>query len=209
MKNQKLFLVALLTAYILILTWTGISTMDRFTWFLEVIPAILGISLLAFYYPRFKFTNLTYFSVFVYYVVMAWGGEYTYAQNPLFNHIKELLNLHRNYYDRVGHFLQGFVPALIAREVIIGNKLAKSRVWASFFTVTVCLAASVFYEFFEWVGRDRNGNRGRGISRNAGRCLGYAMGYVHGSYRIAGCAGLLRSLAGQADKEQACQLICR
>jgi len=81
---------------------------------------------------------------------MAYGGEYTYAKNPLFNFFSEIFNLSRNYYDRLGHFMQGLVPALITREVIIRKKIIKGRGWIALFTVTVCLSASVIYEFFEW-----------------------------------------------------------
>jgi len=99
---------------------------------------------------NFQFTNLTYFFVFLYCVVMAWGGEYSYANNPLFNYLKDVLDLQRNYYDRLGHFLEGFVPALIAREVIIRKNLVNGSGWTDFFTICVCLAAAAIYEFFEW-----------------------------------------------------------
>jgi len=99
---------------------------------------------------RFQLTNLAYGLILVHSIILMIGGHYTYAEVPLFEWLKDVFNLERNNYDKVGHLAQGFVPAVIAREIIIRNHVVKSRNWLNFFVICICLAISAFYELIEW-----------------------------------------------------------
>lgn len=140
----------LLIIFCLILAWSAIRPHDYFTWFLEVLPALLGIGILLALYRTFTFSHLTYFFVFIQAVILVVGGHYTYAENPAFNWLRDTFSLNRNYYDRLGHFFQGFTPALIAREYLLKKDIVAKPGWLPFFVVCICLAASAGYEFFEW-----------------------------------------------------------
>ncbi len=142
--------IKLLILFGLILGWSAIRPHDYFTWFLEVLPALLGIGILLALYPTFAFSKFTYFFVFIQATILVVGGHYTYAENPAFNWLRDTFSLNRNYYDRLGHFFQGFTPALIAREYLIRNAIVAKPRWLPFFVVCICLAASAGYEFFEW-----------------------------------------------------------
>ena len=133
-----------------VLVWSGIRPHDYFTWFLEVLPALLGVGILAAIYPRFKFTNLTYGLVWIQCAILMVGGHYTYAQMPLLNWLRDTFGLMRNNYDKVGHFAQGFVPAVIAREALLRVTPLKRGKMVSFIVVSICLAFSALYELFEW-----------------------------------------------------------
>lgn len=132
------------------LIWSGINPKDQFTWFLEVLPAIIGFITLFFTYKTFKLTSITYFLILVHCIILMIGGHYTYAEVPLFDTLKELLNLDRNNYDKLAHFAQGFIPAIIAREIIIRKNIIPLVYWRNFFIVCFCLAFSAFYELIEW-----------------------------------------------------------
>ena len=110
-----------------IFTWSAIHPHDYFTWVLEVFPAILALAALALIYRKFQFTTFVYFVVLIHACILFVGGHYTYAEVPLFNWIRDHFHLARNDYDRVGHFAQGFVPALVAREVLLRNKIVLRR----------------------------------------------------------------------------------
>ena len=129
---------------------SAINPHDHFTWALEVFPAIIGLVVLTLTFKKFTFTYLTYCFILVHCVILLVGGHYTYAEVPLFEWIKEVFHQSRNNYDKVGHFVQGFVPALIVREIFVRKQIVKLGVWLSFLTVCVCLSISVFYEFLEW-----------------------------------------------------------
>ena len=131
------------------MTVTGINPHDYFTWLLEVFPAVIGLLILILTYRKFRFSYLVYVLILVHCYILFIGGHYTYAEVPLFNWIKDVFHQSRNNYDKLGHFAQGFVPALIARELFIRMAIVKKG-WISFFTVCVCLSISVFYEFLEW-----------------------------------------------------------
>jgi putative membrane protein len=133
-----------------VLLWSGIAPKDRFTWFLEVAPALLGIVVLAASYRSFPLTPLVYGLILAHAVILMIGGHYTYAEVPLFDDLKALFGLARNNYDKVGHFAQGFVPALIAREILVRKDLVRGAAWRNFFIVCVCLALSACYELVEW-----------------------------------------------------------
>ncbi|MBA4240611.1 MAG: DUF2238 domain-containing protein [Sphingobacteriaceae bacterium] len=142
--------------YILILLFvvglvvSAIHPHDYFTWFLEVFPAIIGIIVLSFTFKTFQFTFLTYCFILVHCYILFVGGHYTYAEVPLFDWIKDTFQQSRNNYDKVGHFAQGFIPAIIIRELFIRKEIVKPKAWLAFLTVCVCLAISAFYEFLEW-----------------------------------------------------------
>jgi len=129
------------------LIWSGINPKDQFTWFLEVAPALIGIALLAGSYNSFRLTPILYFFILAHCVVLMVGGHYTYAEVPLFD---GLFGAERNNYDKVGHFFQGFVPALLAREILIRKHVVNGDIWRGFIIVSICLAFSAFYELIEW-----------------------------------------------------------
>ena len=147
MNKRHAVLVALFAVG---LAWSGIDPKDRFTWILEVFPAILGLIALALTYRRFRFTDLTYAFIVLHCYVLFVGGHYTYAEVPLFNWVRDTFHQQRNNYDKIGHFVQGFVPAMIARELFVRLEIVKRGAWLAFLTVTVCTTISVLYEFLEW-----------------------------------------------------------
>ena len=140
----------LLLPFVVALAWSGYAPSDRFTWFLEVAPALIGIVVLALTWPRFRFTTLVYVLICIHAIILMIGGKYTYAEVPAFNWLRDSFHLSRNYYDRVGHFAQGFVPALVARELLLRHSVVRGRAWLNPIVVAICLAISACYEFFEW-----------------------------------------------------------
>ncbi len=130
-----------------VLLWSGIHPKDPFTWFLEVAPALLGAVLVSATYNSFRLTPILYFFILAHSIVLMVGGHYTYAEVPLFD---GLLGSERNNYDKVGHFFQGFVPALLAREILIRKHVVNGDLWRNVIIVSVCLAFSAFYELIEW-----------------------------------------------------------
>ncbi|ACA88146.1 DUF2238 domain-containing protein [Shewanella woodyi] len=139
-----------LTIFLLVLIWSGINPKDQFTWFLEVAPALIALPVMFFTRKRFPLTPMLYVLILIHCVILMVGGHYTYAEVPLFDWIADALGSDRNNYDKVGHFAQGFIPALIAREVFIRNQVVKPGVWCSFICVCFALALSAFYELIEW-----------------------------------------------------------
>jgi len=132
------------------LLWSGIQPKDYPTWMLEVLPAVVGFAVLAATRNRFPLTPLAYLLILVHCIILMVGGHYTYAEVPLFDWIRDGFGLERNNYDKVGHFVQGFVPAIVAREILVRNAIVAGRGWMSFIIVCVCLAISAFYELIEW-----------------------------------------------------------
>ena len=108
-----------------ILIWSGINPKDYFTWFLEVLPALIGIIILAVTYNKFRLTKLAYSLILIHCIILMVGGHYTYAEVPLFDWIKNHFDLARNNYDKIGHLAQGFIPAIIAREILIRKEIVK------------------------------------------------------------------------------------
>lgn len=147
-KSKKLH-VAYLFLTLVLLLWSGINPNERFTWFLEVLPAVIGMLVLAATYKKFTFSNLTYFWIFVHCVILIIGGKYTYADVPLFDWIQDTFNHSRNNYDKLGHFIQGFTPALIVREMLTRKNVVQGKKWLSFIVVSICLAISAAYELIE------------------------------------------------------------
>lgn len=140
----------LIVLFFLGLIVSGINPHDYFTWMLEVFPAVLGFIALVVTYKRFQFTYLTYVMILVHCYMLFIGGHFTYAEVPAFNWIRDVLHQSRNNYDKIGHFTQGFVPAMIARELYIRLQVVQKHGWLAFLTVCTCVTISVIYEFLEW-----------------------------------------------------------
>lgn len=144
---------ALLAASIILvalLALSGARPYDRTTWVLEVFPVVVTLPILWATYRRFPLTTLVYICIFVHAIVLMTGGAYTYARVPLGFQLADLLNLTRNPYDRIGHFFQGFVPALVAREILIRGQHVRGKKLLSFIVICIVLAISATYEIFEW-----------------------------------------------------------
>jgi putative membrane protein len=146
-----------LSIFFIVLIWSGINPKDFYTWVLEVMPALIALVLLIFTQRRFRFTNLAYALILVHCIILMIGGHYTYAEVPLFNWLKDVFDLGRNNYDKVGHFAQGFVPAIVAREILIRNKVVGNKYWLITFVISICLALSAIYELIEWLVAELSG----------------------------------------------------
>jgi putative membrane protein len=141
---------AWLAIFIATLTWSAIAPKDYLTWVLEVAPALVGFAVLAMTWRSFRLTPLVYLLILFHCVILMVGGHYTYAEVPLFDYITPLFGFERNNYDKLGHFVQGFVPAMIAREILIRKAVVASPGWRDFLIVCFCLALSALYELLEW-----------------------------------------------------------
>jgi putative membrane protein len=142
--------IALLAIGSAALVFSGVNPFDRLTWFLEVMPILVGVPILLGTYARFQFTPLVYRLVFIHCLILMVGGHYTYAQVPLGFWVQDLLDLSRNHYDRLGHLAQGFIPAIVIREILIRKTPLVPGKWLFFLVTSVCLAISACYEFIEW-----------------------------------------------------------
>ena len=132
------------------LVWSGIEPKDSPTWVLEVLPAVVGFAVLVATHRRFPLTSLAYVLILAHCIILMVGGHYTYAEVPLFDWVRDWLDLERNNYDKLGHFMQGFVPAIVAREILVRNAIIAGKGWMFFLVVCICLAISAFYELIEW-----------------------------------------------------------
>ena len=132
------------------LIWSGINPKDQFTWLLEVAPALIGGFVLVYTRKTFPLTPLLYVLILAHSLILMVGGHYTYAEVPLFDDFKTMFGFERNNYDKVGHFAQGFVPALIARELLIRKAVVNGRAWLNLYVISFALAFSAFYELIEW-----------------------------------------------------------
>lgn len=141
----------LLTSVLAVIIWSGIAPKDRMTWWLEVAPALAGLAVLIFTRKTFSFTPLLQMLIALHMILLAVGGHYTYAEVPPGDWISSALHLGRNHYDRLGHFAQGFVPAMIAREIIIRRGIIPSRGWTAFFAGCAAMTISAIYELAEWI----------------------------------------------------------
>lgn len=139
-----------LAVFFLVLAWSGYQPNEPYTWMLEVAPALLGLAVLIKTRQSFPLTSLVYGLILLHCVILMVGGHYTYAEVPLFDWIRDFTGGDRNNYDKLGHFVQGFVPAMIAREIILRKHLVNGEFWVNFFSVCFCLAFSAFYELIEW-----------------------------------------------------------
>ena len=139
------------SAIVALLVLSGISPFDRTTWLLEVFPVFIALPLLCLTYRRFPLTTLLYALIGLHALVLILGGTYSYARVPLGDWIAQWFDLHRNPYDKIGHFFQGFVPALIAREILLRGRHVPPGKMLTTLTVSVVLAISACYELFEWL----------------------------------------------------------
>ena len=140
-----------LAIFFITLIWSGVDHKDYLTWVLEVLPAVIGLVILVATRRTFPLTPLTYALILFHCIILMVGGHYTYAEVPLFDWLRDWLDLERNNYDKVGHFVQGFVPAIVAREILVRKKVVSGKGWLAFIIVSICLAISAFYELIEWL----------------------------------------------------------
>ncbi len=150
MKNKRGFFSFLLLTLLGVFVWSFTAPRDRFTWYLEAAPAVIALILLLVTYRRFPFTRLAYVLMWGHAIILLIGAHYTYAEMPLFSWLRDALELGRNHYDRVGHLAQGFVPAIVTREILLRKTPLLPGKVLFFLVTSVCLAASAFYEFIEW-----------------------------------------------------------
>lgn len=143
---QRLLLIIVGAVFI----WSAIAPHDWFIWLLEVLPVLLVIPVLFATYAKFPLSNLVYGLIALHAIILLVGGHYTYAEMPLFNWLRDYYGWDRNYYDRLGHVAQGFVPAIVAREILLRHQILPRGRWLFFIVVCICLAISAFYEFLEW-----------------------------------------------------------
>jgi len=139
-----------LAIFFSVLIWSAINPKDYLTWLLETAPAMMAFIVMMATRQRFPLTGLAYGLILVLSLILMIGGHYTYAEVPLFDWFKDVFNHGRNNFDKAAHFAQGFVPAIIAREIIIRNHVVTNSSWLNFFVVCICLAISAFYELIEW-----------------------------------------------------------
>ena len=143
-------ILQLLAFSAIVLAWSLVHPLDFWVWLFEISAGIVGLAVLAATYRRFPFSRLVYLLAGIHFAVLAIAARYTYAEMPLFNWLRDALGLARNHYDRVGHFFQGFVPALITREILIRRTKLKSGKLLGFLCISICLAFSAFWELLEW-----------------------------------------------------------
>ncbi|HZV98372.1 MAG TPA: DUF2238 domain-containing protein [Methylophilaceae bacterium] len=148
--GNRVFFALLLTMTGLVFVWSMIHPHGLFIWFLEVFPVIIALPVLIFTYRRFPLSRLVYVLIAVHAVILMIGGHYTYAEMPLFNWLRDEFHLARNYYDRLGHVAQGFIPAMVAREILLRTSPLRPGKWLFFLVTCVALAISACYEFLEW-----------------------------------------------------------
>ena len=147
----NIFHLSLLTIVVAALVYSVIQPFDRATWVMEVLPVMIVLPVLVSTYKKFPLTDMLYGLIFIHALVLILGGYYTYARVPLGFQIADWLDLQRNPYDKIGHFLQGLVPALAAREIFISGQYVQPRTMCHFLVVCVALAVSAVYELLEWL----------------------------------------------------------
>jgi putative membrane protein len=149
-RRESAFPLWLLICVLLAIIWSWVGAFDRGTWWLESFPALIAIAILAATYRKFRFTNLAYLLIAVHACILLVGGHYTYAKVPLFDWVRDHFRLERNDYDKLGHFAQGFVPAIVAREILIRRRVISGPWWRVFVVMCICVAISASYELLEW-----------------------------------------------------------
>jgi len=139
-----------LVIFFLALAWSAWNPHDYPTWWLEVMPALLVLTVLFLTRERFPLTPLAYWLILIHSVILMVGGHYTYAEVPVGDWIRDWTGGSRNNYDKLGHLAQGFIPAIVIREILVRNKVIARRGWLAVIVVCICLAISAFYELLEW-----------------------------------------------------------
>ena len=142
--------LACLAATLIVLIWSGIGPKERGTWLMEVLPVLIALPLVLMTWKRFPLTTLLTVVITLHAIVLMVGGKYTYAEMPLFNWLRDEFHLSRNHYDRLGHFMQGFAPALVIRELLLRTSTLKSGKWMATIIIFSCLGVSAIYELIEW-----------------------------------------------------------
>jgi putative membrane protein len=171
-----------LSIFIPVLIWSAALPKDPFTWFLEVLPVFIGVFILFLTHKKFPLSSLLYTLILIHMIILMVGGHYTYAEVPLFDWIKEAFDQNRNNYDKVGHFAQGFIPAILAREILIRKNIVQgTKIWLNYIIISLVLAFSAFYELIEWwvalsVGEDAEDFLGtQGYMWDTQSDMGYAL----------------------------------
>ncbi|HKP02181.1 MAG TPA: DUF2238 domain-containing protein [Chthoniobacterales bacterium] len=149
-KEPRRLHLALLLLVAAVIGWSAWRPYDRLTWWLETSPGLVAIVLLAATYRRFRLTTFCYVLIALHICVLCVGGHYTYAQVPLFDWLRPIFGWQRNHYDRLGHLMQGLVPAIAAREVIIRLDVVRRKKWIPYLVISICMGISAFYELLEW-----------------------------------------------------------
>lgn len=149
-SNNTRTAIACLAVTLIVLLWSGFAPKDRVTWFMEVAPVFVALPIVLACWKRFPLTTLLTVVITLHAIVLMVGGKYTYAAMPLFNWIRDEFHLARNHYDRVGHFMQGFAPALVIRELLLRTSPMKPGKWLSTIMLFCCLGISATYELIEW-----------------------------------------------------------
>lgn len=145
-KKYWVFLII----FILVAVWSGYQPYEAGLWFLEAGICLVAVIVLMTTFKRFRFTDMTYLFILIHLIILFVGAHYSYARVPLFDWVKEVFDQDRNNYDKVGHFAQGFIPAMVARELLIRLDVVRKKGWIPFFVICICLAISAFYELIEW-----------------------------------------------------------
>jgi putative membrane protein len=149
-KSEPILRILWVAVFLAVLTWSAIGPKDYPTWLLEVLPALVGFALVVATYRRFRLTPVAYGLILLHCVVLMVGGHYTYAEVPFFDILGHWLGWERNNYDKLGHFMQGLVPAILAREILIRCDVIRGDGWRVFLILCFTLALSAFYELLEW-----------------------------------------------------------
>lgn len=139
-----------LIIFTLVAVWSGYQPYEAGLWFLEAEICLAAVIVLMTTFKRFRFTDMTYIFILIHLIILFVGAHYSYARVPLFDWVKEVFDQDRNNYDKVGHFAQGFIPAMVARELLIRLDVVRKKGWIPFFVICICLAISAFYELIEW-----------------------------------------------------------
>lgn len=148
--SQRNYYAVLFCTLGLVFAWSAWHPQDRFTWWLETAPILIVLPILLYTHSRFQLTRLVYSLILLHAIILLIGGHFTYAEMPLFNWLRDSFALSRNHYDRLGHLAQGFIPAMITREILLRTSPLKPGKWLFFLVSCVCLAISACYEFLEW-----------------------------------------------------------
>ena len=148
--SRNVYLRSLILFLVAVIIWSWIDANDRPTRWLEAIPVLIGLPVILFTYPKHPLTTLLYSLLLLHSVILLVGAHYTYAEVPLGDWFKDWFELSRNHYDRIGHVAQGFIPAILAREILLRNEVLKHGVWLFVVVTCICLAFSAFYELVEW-----------------------------------------------------------
>jgi len=148
--GEKRLHLVLLVSLAAVLVWSVVKPFDFFTWVLEALIPVVGVLILLFTYRKFRLTNLAYVLIWIHAIILLIGAHYTYSRMPAFNWLRDTFDLSRNHYDRFGHIAQGFVPAILARELLLRTSPLKRGKWFFFIIICICLAISAFYELLEW-----------------------------------------------------------